>query len=85
MSMIWVCDWVDAMVGTGAWSEMQGDPSDLLHSGHLEAKDCSFSVVTNWGADEQRETPSGERVLVAVVQQNCAQPVLRNGGHREAG
>ena len=85
MLMIWVCDWVDATVGTGAWCEMQGDPSDLPHSGRLEAKDCSFSVVTNWGADEQRETPSGGRVPAAAVQQNCAQPVLRHGGHRGAG
>ena len=85
MLMIWVCDWVDAMVGTGAWSEKQGDPSDLLHSGYLEAKDCSFSVVTNWGADEQLETPLGGRVLAAAVQQNCAQPVLPHGGYMGAG
>ena len=85
MLAIAACDWGDVVVAHGVNSVTKDGSFVPLHSDRFAVKDCSFSIATSWGADGQREIPSGGTVPAAVVQQNCARPVLRHGGHRGAG
>ena len=85
MLLFEVCDLGDVMAEPGMWFVTQGGSFVPLHSDRFGGKDCSFSVVTSLAADAQQEIPSGGTVPAAAVQQNCARPVLRHGGHRGAG